>query len=227
MDLYTTVMASEELGVTPAAVRRLVDSGRLQATKLAGALLFEPASIHRLQRCSRSPGRIWSPRTAWAALEILHNQQTELIDQPRRSRLTRQLRSLEAAELHRLARNHSQLRRFRGGSRVRSSLAGKLLPTGVSSIAQDTIADRFGLAGAFEEDRLEGYWVGSIESLLDRIPMALDEVGGVLVRFVDDHELISGAVGSDAVIALDLMDSDDIRERGAGRDALQRMIANA
>jgi len=224
MDLYTTAMASEELGVTPAAVRRLVDSGRLRGTKLAGTLLFEPASIHRLQRGSRSPGRIWSQRTAWAALEILHNQQTELIDQPRRSRLTRQLRSMEAAEMHRLARNHSQVRRFSAGPRVRSSLAGNLTPSGVSSIAQDTVAERFGLAGVLEENRLEGYWVGSIESLLARIPLALDEVGGVLVRFVDDPELISGAVGSDAVIALDLMDSDDIRERGAGRDALQRMI---
>ncbi|GAA1856528.1 hypothetical protein GCM10009715_00340 [Paeniglutamicibacter psychrophenolicus] len=227
MDLYTTAMASEELGITPAAVRRLVDSGRLQATKLAGTLLFEPASIRRLQRCSRAPGRIWSPRTAWAALEILHNRQTELIDQPRRSRLTRQLRSLEAAELHRLARNHSQLRRFSAGPRVRSGLAGNLVPTGISSIAEDTVADRFGLAGVLEEDRLEGYWVGSIESLLDRVPMALDEVGGVLVRFVDSPDLISGAVGSDAVIALDLMDSDDIRERGAGRDTLQRIIDNA
>lgn len=227
MDLYTTAMASEVLGITPAAVRHLVDSGRLQATKMAGTLLFEPASIHRLQRCSRAPGRIWSQRTAWAALEILHNQQTELIDQPRRSRLTRQLRSLEAAELHRLARNHSQVRRFSAGPRVRSSLAGILVPTGVSSIVRDTVANRFGLAGVLEEDRLEGYWVGSIESLLARIPMTLDEVGGVLVRFVDDQDLVSGAVGSDAVIALDLMDSDDIRERGAGRDVLQRMIDDA
>lgn len=227
MDLYTTAMASEVLGITPAAVRRLVDNGRLQATKMAGTLLFEPASIHRLQRCSRAPGRIWSPRTAWAALEILHNHQTELIDQPRRSRLTRQLRSMEAAELHRLARNHSHVRRFSAGPRVRSSLADILTPTGVSSIVQDTVADRFGLAGVLEEDRLEGYWAGSLESLLDRIPIASDEAGGVLVRFVDSPDLISGAVGSDAVIALDLMDSDDIRERGAGRDTLQKIIDNA
>ncbi|MGB9034464.1 hypothetical protein BLJ79_17080 [Arthrobacter sp. UCD-GKA] len=227
MDLYTTAMASEVLGISPAAVRRLVNSGRLQATKMAGRLLFEPASIHRIQRCSQAPGRIWSPRTAWAALEILHRHQTELIDQPRRSRLTRQLRSMEASELQRLARNHCQVRRFSAGSRVRSSLTGMLLPTGVSSIAQESVAGRFGLAGVLDEDRLEGYWTGSAESLLDQIPLANDETGGVLVRFLDDPELVSGAVGSDAVIALDLMDSDDIRERGAGRDTLQRIIANA
>lgn len=227
MDLYTTAMASEELGITPSAVRRLVESGRLQATKMAGALLFEPSSIHRLQRSSRTSGRIWSPRTAWAALEILSGRQTELIDQPRRSRLTRQLRSMESTDFHRLARNHSQVRRFSAGPRVRSSLAGMLLPTGVSSTAQDTVAGRFGLAGGLDKDRLEGYWAGSVESLLERIPLANDEAGGVLVRFVDDPGLISGAVGSDAVIALDLMDSDEIRERGAGRETLQRIIANA
>lgn len=227
MDLYTTTMASEELGITPAAVRRLVENGRLQATKMAGTLLFEPASIHRLQRSSRAPGRIWSSKTAWAAMEILNGRQTKLIDQPRRSRLTRQLRSMESTDLHRLARNHSLARRFSAGPRVRSALAGFLAPTGVSSIAEENVADRFGLVGVLDEDRLEGYWTGSVESLLDQIPLASDESGGVLVRFVDDPELISGTVGSDAVIALDLMDSDDIRERGAGRDTLQRIIDNA
>lgn len=160
-------------------------------------------------------------------MEILNGRQTKLIDQPRRSRLTRQLRSMESTDLHRLARNHSLARRFSAGPRVRSALAGFLAPTGVSSIAEENVADRFGLVGVLDEDRLEGYWTGSVESLLDQIPLASDESGGVLVRFVDDPELISGTVGSDAVIALDLMDSDDIRERGAGRDTLQRIIDNA
>ncbi len=102
-----------------------------------------------------------------------------------------------------------------------------LLPTDVTSIARDTVAGRFGLAGALDEETLERYWAGSVESLLERIPLANDEAGGVLVRFVDDPGLVSRAVGSDAVIALDLMDSDDIRERGAGRDTLPRVIANA
>lgn len=85
---------------------------------------------------------------------------------------------------------------------------------------------RFVIAVYQNESRFEGHWTRTVEALLKRVPMTLDETGGVRVRIAEVSEISPHAVGSDAVMALDLMDSDDIRERGAGRNMLRMLIAH-
>lgn len=40
MDLFTTATVAEEFGITPVTMRLLVGIGRLEATKIAGSLVF-------------------------------------------------------------------------------------------------------------------------------------------------------------------------------------------
>lgn len=219
MELLTTNAVARELGISPVAVRRMVSSGRLPATKVGASLAFEPAAVYRVQREERKVGRLWSPATAWAAIEMLSGIKTELIDQPRRSRLADKIRTLDADEFHRLARGRAAVKRFHASPRASERLARLIKPSGVSAVAGKSRANRFGLAGVRRETRIEGYWGGEIEELLSRVPMQTDAGGNVVLRLAA-AALTGSAVGTDVLVALDLMDSDDVRERGAGRRIL-------
>lgn len=223
MELLTTQAVASELGVSPVAVRRMVSSGRLPATKVGASLVFEPAAVYRLQRDTRKVGRVWSATTAWAAIEMLSGFKTELIDQPRRSKLTTRMRTLDADELHRLARKRCEVKRFHASPRASERLAHLIEPGGVSALADGTRSRRFGLAGVRSEGRVEGYWDGRLADLLFQVPMQLDGNGNVVLRLVEKAAM-GRAKGADVLVALDLMDSDDVRERGAGRDTLNRFL---
>lgn len=223
MELLTTNAVGSELGVSPVAVRRMVASGRLPATKVGASLAFEPAAVYRLQRDIRKAGRIWSSTTAWAAIEMLSGFKTELVDQPRRSKLADKMRTLDADEFHRLARKRCEVKRFHASPRASVRLAQLIEPSGVSALSDGTRSKNFGLAGVREEGRVEGYWDGRLAVLLSQVPMQLDANGNVVLRLVAKAAM-GRAGGTNALIALDLMDSDDVRERGAGRDTLNRFL---
>ncbi|GAA1365748.1 hypothetical protein GCM10009596_30210 [Arthrobacter rhombi] len=223
MDLLTTNEVAKVLGMAPAAVRRLASSGRLPSAKIGASLAFEPAGVYRMQREDRKIGRVWSAATAWAAIEMLSGMRTEIIDQPRRSRLAAKIQALDAAEFHRLARQRSAVRRFHASPRASTRLAGLIEPSGVMAVAAASRAARFGLAGVRSESRIEGYWTGRLEDLLSTVPLRPDAGGNVVIRLAEEAHM-KRAIGTDVLVALDLMDSDDVRERGAGRNVLEEYL---
>jgi excisionase family DNA binding protein len=224
METLTTTEAAARLQVSPREVRRLAASGMLTAQRIGTALVFDGAEVHRLQRQPRHPGRLWAPRTAWAALELLDGEHTELIDQPRRSRLLARLRGLAPEQLHRLAAKRAEPHRFHASDRALLRLSRSLSPTGVSAVANEAAARRFGLAAVTSEKRVDGYLRGNLEELTRRCRLTPDPSGNATVRLLPGGLPVDHLLGSTPVVAIDLMDSAETRERGRGRDMLEGML---
>lgn len=224
MDMLTTGEVAEQLRVSAREVRRLSTTGLLTGQKIGTSLVFDSAEVHRLQRQSRHAGRLWSARTAWAAVEMLSGVGTELIDQPRRSRLLAKLRQLEPEQIHRLAVRRAEVHRFHASERALVRLSGAVDPTGISVVAGEAEARRFGLAAVSTEKRVDGYFRGSLEALIRRCRLSPDPSGNATVRLLPEGLSIDHLLGSTPVVALDLMDSDEIRERASGRDMLEELI---
>lgn len=226
MEVFSTAQAAEVLGISPGAFRRLYATGRIPGQKIGGSLAFEPMAVQRLERENRAPGRVWSSATAWAAIQLLSGFHTELIDQPRRSRLTRHLRSINATEFHRLSRKHSNISRYQVTSTLASYLALALRPTGISSLADETTARRFGSAGVAHERRTEGYLTSPLGELVAQWSTLHESgVGNLVIRTTDHPDAMLQLAGADTLIALDLMDADDLRERSSGRKMLDEILA--
>lgn len=214
------------MGISPGPVRRLYAAGRIPGHKIGAYLAFEPVAVHRLGREDRVPGRVWSSTTAWAAVQLLSGSHTELIDQPRRLRLTRHLRTINAAEFHRLSRKHSKIFRYQSTSTLASSLARALLPTGISSLTDKATARRFGMSGVAHESRTEGYLNSPLSELVSRWSTLPESGAGNLAIGTTGHpDAMHQLAGTDTLIALDLMDADDIRARSSGRKMLDEILA--
>jgi excisionase family DNA binding protein len=56
MILLTTTQTAEHLGITPAGVRKLVERGKLRASRFGNALAFSPADVDRAKG-RPAPGR--------------------------------------------------------------------------------------------------------------------------------------------------------------------------
>ena len=226
MDVFSTAQAAEVLGISPGAVRRLYAAGRIPGQKIGGYLAFEPMAVRRLQREVRVPGRVWSPTTAWSAIQLLSGTRPELIDQPRRSRLVRHLRSIDATEFHRLSRKHSKIFRYQATTTLGSYLTLALYPTGISSLADETTARRFGLAGVAHERRTEGYLTSPLGELVSQWSTLHESgIGNLVIRTTDHPDAMLQLAGADTLIALDLMDAEDLRERSSGRKMLDEILA--
>lgn len=224
MVMLTTAEVAERLGVSPREVRRLSFSGMLAGQKIGTALVFDSAEVYRFLRQPRRAGRLWSARTAWAALELLGDRSTDLIDQPRRSRLLAKLRDLEPEQFHRLAVNRAKAHRFQASTRAADRLSLSLSPTGVSTVSDERVARRFGLVGVTSEKRVDGYSRGSLEELIRQCRLKPESNGNATIRILPEGLDIDHLLGSTPVVAVDLMDSDEVRERASGRDMLKELI---
>ena len=86
------------------------------------------------------------------------------------------------------------------------------------------LARRFGLAAVEGSQRVEGYLLGDFEALQTRLRLDPSAEGEVVIRHVPANVDPSALLGTETVVALDLMDSDNVRERAAGREALDRLL---
>lgn len=225
MTLLTVGEAAERLGVSDRHVRRLAEEGDMPARRLGESWFIDERALTRRVRRAPGTGRTWAPQTAWAAVDLLTGGNGRaLLDQPRISRLRSRLRTLTAPEMHRLAENRAQPHRFHASPRARVKLADVLVASGVSALEQQDLARRFGLAPVEGSQRVEGYLLGDFEALQSRLRLDPSAEGEVVIRHVPVHVDPSALLGTETVVALDLMDSDDVRERAAGREVLDRLL---
>lgn len=225
MTLLTVGEAAERLKVSDRYVRRLVEDGDVPARRLGESWFIDERALARRARRAPGIGRTWAPRTAWAAVDLLAGGNGRaFLDQPRISRLRSRLRTLTAAEMHRLAENRARPHRFHASPRARAKLADVLVPSGVSALDQSDLARRFGLAAVEGNQREEGYLLGDLEALQSRLRLDASAAGEVVIRHIPAPVYPSALLRTETVVALDLMDSDDVRERAAGREALERLL---
>lgn len=225
MTFLTVAEAAERAGVSDRHVRRLAATGALEARRIGSTWLIDERALARRVRRAPSTGRTWSASTAWAAVDILSGGDGRAyVDQPRSSRLRARLRELGGPDLQRLAEQRAAVRRFHASPRARERVRGVLFPSGVSALVAGDVARRFGLTPGGDDRRVEGYLVGDLDAVVSTLRLEPSAVGDVVVRRVPGGVDPAPLLGGDAVVALDLMDSDDARERAAGRDALERML---
>lgn len=221
MGEMTTVATAEELGVSVRQVARLAHAGELTITRtVAGALLLDTASVHRLAQRNRHKGRPWTAATAWAALALLSGEHVDWLDSAALSRLRHRLRASSASELSWMTRRRATVRHMQGWGRY----AG-LLASGRSALHDQSTAAQFDLtAGAGGTD---GYVRATDFTALTATLGLFDDVDGdVTVRVVPAAAGYKVDRVLTAAVAVDLAESLDTRESAAGVRVLESLLAD-
>lgn len=220
----TTEQAARRLNVSTESVRKMLASGRLVSAGKVGRLhLIDSDSVHRHQESPPRSGRIWTQRTAWAALCMLSGITTDWLSSSEQWRLRKRIGALTAAELPQLARRRASARRFQAGEAAISMLRKSLALTGASLLSDPQIAADFSLAAGV--GALDGYARdGFIDTHTRRLGLQEDPQGNITVRetgFV--RGLAEGQVPI-AAVAVDLYDTGSARERAAALTKLDELL---
>ncbi|TMS50411.1 helix-turn-helix domain-containing protein [Mycobacterium sp. DBP42] len=214
-----TSVAAEYLRVSQRQVERLAQAGELTVTRtVAGALLIDAASVHRLAQADRHGGRPASAATAWAALTLLSGERVGWLDRSALSRLRHRLRRADANSLCWLTRRRATVHRMQGWGQDDG-----LLHTGVSALRDPATSALFDLTPVGRG--ADGYVrARDFDDLIVALGLFDNVEGSVTVRVVPDevgyavdHVLV-------AAVAADLAESLDARESAAGTRVLNSLL---
>ena len=224
----TSAEAARQLGIGVRQVERLLAAGDITRVATVGrTALIDVASVYRLHGRGVRRGRPWSAETIHAAIELLTDGQTGRLESTQRSRLRSRLRNMDAEDFVRATTRRSDVRRHRASGSFLDRLRRSVTLTGSSAIdASRAVAGRFGLAPT-QRDAVDGYVDhATAQRLIDRCHLVDDAGGNVTLRITVDWKAEED-VADDVVIALDLAESLDVRERSAGlgllRDRLEAL----
>lgn len=216
MTMVTVSEAAERLGVTTRQVQYLV--ARSELRQVARGVLDE-TSVERLVVVrGDSHNRAWSEATAWGAVALLSGAGARWMGETQRSRLKGRLRALGATELVERTRERADVSRYAAHSSAGQYLLAELV------YATDA-AGPLGLAGT---NSIDGYLAAAdVAGVVSRHGLIRDDEGRVTLRATSmDLDVVRDlSERSVALAALDLAESLDVRERRAGLDALDRVLA--
>lgn len=220
----TTTEAAQYLGASTEAVRKMHKFGRLKRAGIAGrTILIDADSVHRVFGEATRSGRLWTRRTAWAALSLLSGLEVSWLSSSELWRLRKRLSDLSAEEVHQLARNRAVTRRFRGGESAKQKLSKVLATSGVGALSDPLMANSFGLAAGSETS--EGYAkTGFIANNALKLGLREEADGDILIRELEFIQPVEDGQVPVAAVAVDLMDSMATRERSAGRIKLEELL---
>ena len=224
MSTVTTSQAAAKLKVSPEAVRKMVRTGRLMSAGHAGrTLLIDQASLQRVALGGRHTGRLWAPRTAWAALALLSGQKAPWLGSSEKYRLRKSLQSLAPEDVYLLSRNRAVVRRYRATPSASLLVLQRVVPTAGSAMRDASMSARFGLASGPSD--ADGYVMsGEAEEVAAAYGMVEDPAGDVVLRETGFAEPFTADIAPTAAVAVDLMDSLAARERAAGARVLSEML---
>ncbi|MBS9376337.1 hypothetical protein [Rhodococcus sp. B50] len=228
MSMMSVMDAATALGVSTRQVERLAQAGDIVVARRVGrALLLDAPSVHRCAQTRRRRGRPWSEHGAWAALSILSGLRADGISSAHQDRLLERMRSSTPDAIAYLARRRfTRILRMRGWGDTMTGPGAALVAGGISALDTDPrMAARFGLTTGHPSG-VDGYVLDAhVETLVDAYGLVPDLAGEVTLRVVS-RPLLSCTEGvvPVAVVAVDLMDSLNTRERGAGMGVLQELL---
>ncbi|MFD1376744.1 excisionase family DNA-binding protein [Micrococcus antarcticus] len=224
MKTMTTREAAEVLNVTAEAVRKMLKTSRLEQAGVAGrTILIDAESVRRAQREGKRSGRLWTEKTAWAALFLLSGQKVTWLSSSELWRLRKKLSSVSAEEFQQLVRNRATPRRFRGSASSKAQLSKVLGLTGIGILEDPRVASSFGLAAG--ATALEGYAkTGFIDKNARRLGLREDATGDILIRELNFSLPVEDGQVPTAAIAADLQDAHSTRERSAGRAKIEELL---
>ena len=224
MEAMTTREAAAVLDVSTEAVRKMLKAARLQQVGVAGrTILIDAESVHRVKREGKRSGRLWTARTAWAAIFLLSGQKVTWLSSSELWRLRKKIASISAEEFQQLVRSRAAPRRFRGSASSKAQLSEVLGVTGIAILGKHQIANSFGLAtGA---SGLEGYaMAGFIDKNARRLGLKEDASGDILIRELSFVPPLENRQVPIAAIAADLQEASSTRERSAGRAKIEELL---
>lgn len=215
MSMLGVSEAADRLGVSTRQVQHLVASGELDQVARG---YVDASSVDRLLAVRRGRRtRAWSEATAWGAVALLSGMDASWLGESQRSRLRRRLREVSAEGLVARARDRAVVRRYAGHpsavSRVRAATVSTHLAVRRLGLADVNVVDAYVAADVVDEV-VRGHG------------LVADGAGSFTLRVTTmDMEVVANFVRTaDAVAALDLAESLDVRERGAGVRALEELL---
>lgn len=204
----SVLVAAELLGVSDRHVRRLVARGELSSP---GRGRVDTASLTAyVARRGEVQTRVWAPRTAWAALELMSGGDARWLGSSQRARLRRELAGLDAERVVSMVRNRAEVRSYR--------VAVARLP----QVEAAVVAVRTGETG------LDGYVdERTLYEMISGLQMVREMAGNLTLRVLPaeiGQDFAEMVVAHGSVVAgIDLMTSSDPVERRTG----QRLVTEA
>lgn len=210
--------AASELGVSPRRVRQMLADGVLAGVQVGRAWVIDSERLHRVALRRPPVGRPWSPASAWSVLALADGEEPELSPVERSRARKRLAQGLERVAGRLAARADPRWFYGHPGVLDRLAEAPAIVGAGVSASAEHGV-------GLLVGDGFEGYVrAGDLDGFVERF--GLDDQAArpnVLLRVVDDaawpFHRGQRAAGR-AVIAVDLLESDEPRARRAGAELL-------
>ena len=218
----TTADAAGMLRISQRQVQRMIAAGRLPATRTAGdAWVVDALAVNAMARARPDRGRPWSPAAAWAALWRLSGLEVDWLDRRTTSRLTARLESIGAEELLHATRRRAVVRRYR----VSESFAAEFRTAVVLSGTSAMTAATFGIEA--DSTSLDGYCDSeALTRIVHDFHLVDDARGNATLRAAALRSLpIHGRKSMPvAVVAADLAESLEARERSAGLRVLEDLL---
>lgn len=192
----------------------MVNQGLLDTLPGSTNLMITADSLEREAQTPRRTGRAWSPRIAWAALDLLSGGSAQWLLPAERYRLRQSLKCRSVDDVLATARNRAAATRFRAVPGAGHLPLQHIVPTGSSAMTDPETAYRFGLSG--KGSFVDGYvGTGTSGNLAASLGMERDPQGNVARREVDFQDALRVNTPV-AAVALDLCESFAIREQSAG-----------
>ena len=213
----STAEASRMLHVSARQVQRLVANGTIvQVGSVGRVKLLDARSIQQLKIQKSGRGRPWTQESIGLALEWLHTGAATSGTSIERARTRKRLATVAAEGLVQAMRRRAVVRRYRASESFLSTIAQGVTVTGTSAIdADEALAHDFGLARAAGKS-VDGYSSEkAAKQLIRSTHLVEDANGNVTLRVTDMKTLLKGQFES-LVVALDLAESLDARQRATG-----------
>ena len=221
MVLLSVTSAAAELGVSPRRVRQMLSSGTLAGQRVGGVWVLEEHAVRVAARSRRPAHRPWSAASAWAVLALAAGEDPAGSAAVRSRARQRYARGLPELRDQLRERAHTRWFYAHPSSVPRIAARPGVVRTAASAAPEHGLA----LAGS---GPLDAYVrAGELEHLLEQVPMEEGaDTYNVCLRSVQDDCWpfpAAAAVAPLPVVAVDLADSPNARERRVGGELLGRL----
>lgn len=221
-DFMSTAEASRQLNVSARQVQRLAAKGTIAQVGSVGRVkLLDARSIQQLKIQETGRGRPWTQGSIELALELLNTGTATSGTSVERSRTRKRLETITDEGLVQKMRRRAVVRRYRASKSFLDEVAQSVTLTGTSAIDADfQLAHDFGLSGQVGRS-VDGYISGKVAKQLIRSAHLVENSNGnVTLRMTEIKALLKGRLES-LVVALDLAESLDVRQRAAGLNFIE------
>ncbi|MEJ5866974.1 helix-turn-helix domain-containing protein [Pseudokineococcus sp. 5B2Z-1] len=222
--VLTTDQAASYLDVSSAEIRRLVRNGALTATSAGRTILVDEASVRRRARLAAGRGRPLDPSVAWAALWMASGERPDWVDQRTRTRLRSWLRQRTPESVATACRRRADVHDVRVLPAYREAV---LSHDGVAASGLTAASDVGADVVAWGEHVAVAYCSrGVLDELTDRYGINGRGVPNLSLRVprAEAAAIVARRTMPAAVVAVDLLEDDDVRTRRAGADLLDRCL---